>query len=95
MRNCSVFLDSVSTLNNLAPSCFFEKFPLGHHSLCAGTLTDGDFDHRRSRGETRSIIDRKRLDLVFRHRERAHQRAYPLPQPAAKDSTVLLIFGCV
>jgi len=67
MRKRSVFLDSVNTLDNFSPSCFFEKFPLGYHGLCLGPFTNGDFDHRRSRGETRirqvpnTIIDRNRL----------------------------------
>jgi len=61
-----VFLDGVSTLNNLAPGCFLEKLSLGHYCLSAGPLTNSDLDHRRRSGETRArqvpntIIDRIR-----------------------------------
>lgn len=53
VRKWSVSLDKASTLHNLAPGCLFEKLSLGHHSLPAGPLTNGDFDHRRSSCETR------------------------------------------
>ena len=53
MRIYSEPPDNVSTLDDLAPSCLFEEFPLGHNSLCSRALTDGDFDHRRGGDETR------------------------------------------
>ena len=54
MRKLSAFQSGVGTLNDFASSRLFEKLPLGNHSLRAGSLTDGDFDHGRgSCGETR------------------------------------------
>jgi len=67
MRKRSAVLGRVSTLDNLAPGCFFEKLSLGYCSLSAGPLTDRDFDHRRRSGQTRmrqvpnAIIDRIRF----------------------------------
>ena len=53
VRKTPVIKGLVSTLDNLAPRCLFEKLPLGYHSLRARSLTDRDFDHRQSCGETR------------------------------------------
>ena len=67
MRERLVFLDDVNTLDNLAPSCLFEEFPLSYHGLCPGSFANGDLDHRRSGGETgirqvpNTIIDRNRF----------------------------------
>ena len=38
----------VGTLNNFASGRLLEKLPLSYHGLCARSLTDGDFDHRRA-----------------------------------------------
>lgn len=61
VRKLSVFQSGVDTLDNFASSSLFEKLPLGYHSLCARSLTDGDFDHgRKSAAGVKLVCDKFR-----------------------------------